>query len=81
VGRDSDGYAADLGQARSKIFLQKGLDSGVTKTRKRFARQAKSVDPFQTKSPCPVNFSRTPSRTGGVFSFVRIRPVFNPGQQ
>src|SRR6266446_645117 len=26
------GYASDLGQRRSEIFLQKGLDSGVAKT-------------------------------------------------
>jgi hypothetical protein len=33
VGRDGEGYASDLGQAKTKIFLQKGLDSGVAKTR------------------------------------------------
>jgi hypothetical protein len=33
VGQDGEGFRSDLGQARRKIFLQKGLDSGVTKTR------------------------------------------------
>jgi hypothetical protein len=33
VGRDSDGYRSDMGQAGNEIFLQMGLDSGVTKTR------------------------------------------------
>src|SRR5258706_10023310 len=33
VGRDSDRYRSDLGQARNEIFLQKGLDRPFRKTR------------------------------------------------
>ena len=33
VGRDSGSHASDLGQARRKIFLQKGLDRPFRKTR------------------------------------------------
>src|SRR5712691_6830413 len=32
-GQDSDRYRSDLGQARRKIFLQKGLDKPFRKTR------------------------------------------------
>jgi hypothetical protein len=31
--RDIEGYAADLGQAETEIFLQKGLDKPFRKTR------------------------------------------------
>jgi hypothetical protein len=33
VGRDIEGYASDLGQAKTEIFLQKGLDRPFRKTR------------------------------------------------
>src|ERR1700676_823300 len=42
-GRDSDGFRSDLGQARRKIFLQRGLDRGLAET----ARRANQIDPVQ----------------------------------
>src|SRR5213075_1681376 len=48
VGRDGWRYAADLGQARNEIFLQKGLDKPFRKTRS-------DLPDGQNQLGCPVD--------------------------
>ena len=46
VGRDVDGYASDLGRAKTEIFLQKGLDRPSRKTRTDLPVGQNQIDRF-----------------------------------
>ena len=48
-GRDGGGYRSDLGQAKTKIFLQRGLDTQVTD----LPVGHNQLDPVQTNSNFP----------------------------
>src|ERR1700694_3603126 len=46
VGRDVDGYASDLGRAKTEIFLEKGLDRPSRKTRTDLPVGQNQIDRF-----------------------------------